>query len=97
MNAYYQQAGKAKIYTIVIESPDGETNMLSLLSQLEQNTSVSSARETESGGGKSTFEICYKGKRDELDRDLLKATEKLGWRLSKIRSEGNRSTWKLRN
>lgn len=95
MARYYQEnSGRGRIYTVVIDNPASDQPLYSLLAQLEQITSVTAAREVESGGGKSTFEICYKGKRDELDRDLLKAAGQLGWRLDKIRSEGNRSTWK---
>lgn len=97
MEKFYRESGNAgRIYTIVVENPADENNMLELLSRMEQNTSVSAAKETESGGGKTTFEICYKGKRDQLDRDILKAAETLGWRLQKIRAEGNRSTWKIK-
>ena len=95
MARYYQEnSSRGRIYTVVVDNPAAEQPLLSLLAQLEQNTSVMTAREVESGGGKATFEICYKGRRDELDRDILKAAGQLGWRLDKIRSEGNRSTWK---
>lgn len=97
MEKLYRESGSAgRIYTIVIENQEGDANLLALLSRLEQNTSVSAAKETESGGGKATFEIAYKGRRDQLDRDILKAAGELGWRLHKVRAEGNRSTWKIR-
>jgi len=97
MEKYFQKSANAgRIYTLTLESSDSDQNLLSILSKLENNNSVSAARETESGGGKSTFEVVYKGKRDQLDRDLMKSTEELGWKLTKIRSEGNRSTWKIK-
>lgn len=97
MEKYLRESANAgRIYTVIIESPDADQNLLTLLSKLEQNTAISAARETESGGGKATFEISYKGKRDQLDRDIIKAAGELGWKLSKIRSEGNRSTWKIK-
>jgi len=97
MEKYFQDSGNAgRIYTVILESSDSDQNLLSLLSKLESNNSVSAARETESGGGKATFEVSYKGKRDQLDRDLMKSAGELGWKLTKVRSEGNRSTWKIK-
>lgn len=94
MEKLYRESGSAgRIYTIVIESRGGDTNLLSILSRLERDTAVSAAKETESGGGKATFEIAYKGRRDQLDREILKAAAELGWKLQKVRAEGNRSTW----
>lgn len=93
---YREASGAGRIYTIVIENPDSEVDLLSLLSRLEENTLVSTAKETESGGGKATFEIGYKGKRDQLDREILKLATELGWKLNKVRSEGNRSSWKIK-
>lgn len=97
MEKYFQESGNAgRIYTVILESSDSDQNLLLLLSKLESNNSVVAARETESGGGKATFEVSYKGKRDQLDRDLIKSAGELGWKLTKIRSEGNRSTWKIK-
>jgi hypothetical protein len=96
---YFHESGKAgRIYTVIIESPDRDRDqdLLSILTKLESNSSVAAARESESGGGKATFEISYRGKRDQLDRDLIKSAEELGWKLARIRSEGNRSTWKIK-
>lgn len=97
MEKYFRESGNAgRIYTIIFESSDSNHNLLAVLSKLESNTSVVAAREIESGGGKATFEISYKGKRDQLDRDIMKSAGELGWILAKIRSEGNRSTWKIK-
>ncbi len=97
MEKFYSEAAHAgRIYTIVIEKPVEEINLLSILTRLEEYTAVSAAKEIESGGGKATFEISYKGKRDQLDRDILKAADELGWKLNKVRSEGNRSSWKIK-
>jgi hypothetical protein len=97
MEKYFRESGNAgRIYTIILESSDSDQNLLSILSKLENNTAVVAARESESGGGKATFEVSYRGKRDQLDRDLIIAAEELGWKLNRIRSEGNRSTWKIK-
>lgn len=97
MEKFYREAADSgRIYTVVIESSENEENLLALLARLEANTSVSTAKETESGGGKATFEISYRGKRDQLDRDIIKAANELGWKLNKVRSEGNRSSWKIK-
>lgn len=94
-NHFRESGTTGRTYTIVFENRDGDNNLLSILARLEQNTLVAAARESESGGGKSTFEVIYKGKRDQLDRDIIKAAGELGWKLQKIRAEGNRSTWKI--
>ncbi len=97
LEKFYRESSKnGRTYTVVVETPVAGRDLFQLLSQLERNSAVSAAKETESGGGKSTFEICYNGKRDQLDRDLLKSATELGWQLQKVRSEGNRSTWKIK-
>ncbi len=48
----------------------------------------------ESGGGKTTFEAEYKGRREDLGRDILRASVELGWKVTRVRAEGARSTWK---
>ena len=84
-----------RIYTVVVEEPSDQSKLLEFLTVLERNPVIVSARETESGGGKCTYEVVYRGKRDQLDRDLLNAAAELGWKLNKVRAEGNRSTWKI--
>lgn len=97
LDKYLRESGNSgRTYTIVFESPEFDGKMLSLLSRLEKNRSVAAARETESGGGKATFEIIYKGKRDLLDRDIIRAADEMGWKLQKIRAEGNRSSWRIK-
>jgi hypothetical protein len=84
---FIQQSGhQGSIYTLVIENPFTDINLNGILSSLENNTSVSGVKETESGGGKVTFEINFKGKRDQLDRDIIKIAESHGLKLQKIRS-----------
>jgi len=87
--------GGSRIYTVVFERKDGDSDLLQLLTRLESSPSVSAARESEAGGGKATFEVIFKGKRDQLDREIIRISKEIGWSLSKIRSEGNRSTWKI--
>jgi len=97
LDSYLRESGSSgRTYTIIFESQETDGKLLSMLSRLEKNLSVAAARETESGGGKATFEVIYRGKRDLLDRDIIKAAGELGWKLQKIRSEGNRSTWKIK-
>lgn len=97
LDNYLRESGSSgRTYTIIFESREADGKLLSMLSRLESNLSVAAARETESGGGKATFEVIYRGKRDLLDRDIIKAANELGWKLQKIRSEGNRSTWKIK-
>ncbi|MDD5284387.1 MAG: hypothetical protein PHD54_00895 [Desulfuromonadaceae bacterium] len=97
MGKFFHDSGNTgRIYTIILESSDSARDLLLILSKLENNRSVAAARERESGGGKATFEIIYKGNRDQLDRDIIKSAGELGWELTRVRSEGNRSTWKIK-
>ncbi len=82
------------IYTIVIDGVDDPEQIASFTDMFEKFPLATSAKEVESGGGKTTFEATYKGKRDQLDRDVIRTAKELGWRLKKIRAEGARSTWK---
>lgn len=81
--------------TVIIEGGSAK-KMQRFQANLERNAAVAAIREVEAGGGKNTFEIICKIRRDQLDRELLKAAAEQGWSLTKIRSEGNRSTWKIR-
>jgi hypothetical protein len=82
------------IYTIVIEGVDDPDQIGKFSEMFARFPLANGTREVESGGGKTTFESTYKGKREQLDRDVLRAATELGWRLKKIRAEGARSTWK---
>lgn len=81
--------------TIIIEGGSAK-KLQRFQTSLEHNPNVAAIREIEAGGGKHTFEIICKIRRDQLDREILKAAAEQGWGLIKIRSEGNRSTWKIR-
>jgi hypothetical protein len=85
---------RGSVYTVVIDGIDETDLIASFTDRFEKFAAVTSAREIESGGGKTTFEAEYKGKRDQLDRDVLRTAKELGWKLKKVRSEGARSTWK---
>lgn len=87
-----QQSGS--IYFVTIDGVEDSEEIAAFTGKLEQFPSVNSSREIESGGGKTTFEAEYRGKRSQLDRDILRAAQELGWKLKKVRSEGARSTWK---
>ena len=81
-------------YTVVIDGVEDAEEIGKFTSLFEKFPLVSDAKEVESGGGKTTFETTYKGKRDQLDRDILRAAKELEWTLKKVRAEGARSTWK---
>jgi nucleotide-binding universal stress UspA family protein len=81
-------------YTIVIDGLDDPELIAQFTEMFEKFPLASQAREVESGGGITTFEARYKGKRDRLDRDVLRTARELGWVLKKVRAEGARSTWK---
>jgi hypothetical protein len=87
-----QQNGQ--LYTIVIDGVDDPEDIGKFTAMFEKFPLVNDTKEIESGGGKTTFETTYKGKRDQLDRDVIRATKELGWKMKKIRAEGARSTWK---
>lgn len=82
------------IYTVVIDGVDDPEQIAEFTSMFESFPLASNAREVESGGGKTTFETTYKGKRDQLDRDIIRTAQELGWTIQKVRAEGARSTWK---
>ena len=87
-----QQNGS--LYIVIIDGVDDPEAIAKFTRILEKFPLVNDAKEVESGGGKTTFETTYKGKRDQLDRDVMRAAKELGWKVSKIRAEGARSTWK---
>ncbi len=87
-----QQNGS--LYTVVMDGVEDAEAISNFTGMFEKFPLVNSAKEVESGGGKTTFEATYRGKRDELDRDVLRAAKELGWTVKKIRAEGARSSWK---
>lgn len=87
-----QQNGS--MYTIVIDGVDDAEEIANFTTLFEKFPLVNDAKELESGGGKTTFEATYKGKRDQLDRDVIRAAKELGWTVKKVRAEGARSSWK---
>lgn len=87
-----QQNGQ--LYTVVIDGVDDPEEIARFSGMFEKFPLVNDAKEVESGGGKTTFEATYKGKREQLDRDVIRAAKELGWSLKKVRAEGARSAWK---
>jgi hypothetical protein len=87
-----QQNGS--LYTVVIDGVYDPEEIAKFTGMFEKFPLVNDAKEVESGGGKTTFEATYKGKRDQLDRDVVRASKELGWNVTKIRAEGARSSWK---
>lgn len=87
-----QQNGS--LYIVVLDGVDDPEEIAKFTEMFEKYPRVNTAREVESGGGKTTFEAAYRGKRDELDRDVLRTARLLNWKLKKIRAEGARTTWK---
>jgi hypothetical protein len=82
------------LYTVVIDGVHDPEEIGRFTRMFEKFPLVNDAREIESGGGKTTFEATYKGKRDQLDRDVVRAARELGWNVVKVRAEGARSSWK---
>jgi len=81
------------LYTVVIDGVNDPEEIAKFTEMFEKFPLVNTAKEVESGGGKTTFEATYKGKRDQLDRDVLRVAKELGWKITMIRAEGARSTW----
>jgi hypothetical protein len=94
---HQQSVRQGNIYIVVFENTVADISPNQILSRLDKNAAVTAIKETESGGGKHTFEVNYKGKRDQLDHDITRSAESLGLYLQKIRAEGNRSSWKIIN
>jgi hypothetical protein len=82
------------LYTVVIDGVNDPDEISRFTEMFEKFPLVNTAKEVESGGGKTTFEATYKGKRDQLDRDVLRATKELGWKVVRVRAEDARSSWK---
>jgi hypothetical protein len=91
---WMDQQQNGSLYTVVIDGVDDPEEIAKFTGMFEKFPLVNDAKEVESGGGKTTFEATYKGKRDQLDRDVIRATKELGWTVKKIRAEGARSSWK---
>ena len=91
---WMDQQQNGAIYTIIIDGVDDPELIAGFTEMFEKFPLASGAKEVESGGGKTTFEAAYKGKRDQLDRDVIRTAMELGWSLRKVRAEGARSTWK---
>ena len=89
-----RMGSQGRTITLVFEGNEQATTKL--LAALETSPVVAAAKETESGGGKATVEIICKVRRDQFERDLLATAGRQGITLQKVRSEGNRSTWKIR-
>lgn len=81
-------------YTIILDGIDNPEEIAQFSEMLENFPLVNSAKEVESGGGKTTFEATYRDKRDLLDRDIIRAAKELGWTVKKVRAEGAFSSWK---
>lgn len=91
---WMEQQQNGALYTVVIDGVEDPEQIAAFTEMFEKFPLASGAKEVESGGGKTTFEAAYKGKRDQLDRDVLRAARELGWTLKKVRAENARSTWK---
>ncbi len=95
LDTYISHTGsEGRTITMVFEGRN--ENLASLSRLIEKSPAVAAVREIEAGGGKTTFEIICKVRRDQLERDILSMASSQGILLQKIRSEGNRSTWKIR-
>jgi hypothetical protein len=92
--SWMDQQQNGSLYTVVIDGVDDPEEIAKFTGMFEKFPLVNDAKEVESGGGKTTFEATYKGKRDQLDRDVIRASKELGWTVKKVRAEGARSTWK---
>ncbi len=93
-NNWMDMQQNGALYTVVIDGVNDADEIARFTEMFEKFPLVNSAKEVESGGGKTTFEATYKGKRDQLDRDVLRAAKELGWKVTKIRAEDARSSWK---
>lgn len=89
-----QNGNEGRTVTMIFEGRAAQTERLVAL--LEKNQAVAAIKEVEAGGGKATLEIICKTRRDQLERELLRLAAQQGIQLQKIRSEGNRSTWKIK-
>lgn len=95
LEQYIRQTGiDGRTITMVFEGSDAQADRLT--AALETSPLVATVKEIESGGNKQTLEVISKVRRDQLERELVRMASQHGITLQKIRSEGNRSTWKIR-
>lgn len=83
-----------RTFIVVMDGVDDTEEGMSFKSTLKGYPECERIAEIESGGGKTTYEIKYTGARDDIDALVIKAGKELGWKVKRIRAEGNRSTWK---
>ena len=81
-------------YIFVVDGVDDADDMGAFKEKMKSFPEMDGVRERESGGGKTTFEVKYRGSNDEVKSYVQKSAKALGWKLKLVRSEGNRSTWK---
>lgn len=89
-----QNGSEGRSVTMVIEGR--EQSVSRIFTMLERSSHVAAIKELEAGGGKTTLELVCKVRRDQLEREMIKLASQQGINLTKVRSEGNRSTWKIR-
>jgi len=92
-NNWMDMQQNGSLYTVVIDGVNDPEEIAKFTGKFEKFPLVNDAKEVESGGGKTTFEATYRGKRDQLDRDVVRASKELGWDMKKVRAEGARSSW----
>lgn len=84
----------AGTFIVVLDGVSDAEEVIAFKNALSTIPGMSTLRERESGGGKTTFEIRTDKTADDVKRAVLRSARMLGWPLALIRSEGARSSWK---
>lgn len=87
----------AGTFIIVLDGVAEVDEIASFKDGLKAIPGMENIRERESGGGKTTLEIKSGSNADAVKSAVNKVGKQLGWKLSLVRSEGSRSTWKRQN
>jgi len=82
------------IYGVVILGIHDSLLLTRVSEMLDKFPLSNGIKEVESSTGNVLFEVTYRGKRDQLDNDVIRAAKEIGLKLEKINSDGSITTWK---
>lgn len=83
------------IYTLSVKNIKNTSDISQLYNILNKLQLVNSAKEVLYESNEVVFEIIYKGRREQLDIDLLEATRAIGLKISKMNSDESKSVWSI--
>lgn len=82
-------------HIVVLDGLPDLNSLLLFKERLKMAPGMENLREREAGGGLATLEIRTASNADAVKSAVYNTSLQMGWNLKLIRSEGNRSSWKL--